>query len=165
MLKTKLIYNPRAGAKKRIFSRSNPLLLQDISALLDKYEIEFDAAPILKPGDARRLAREAAEQGYEQLIVAGGDGTIGEAATGLIGSKTALGLLPLGTYMNVARMLSIPFNLEGAVMVIKMGNVRSIDIGEILSLEEERVDGKIAHEENYFLESVGIGLEADFQKF
>lgn len=165
MLKTKLIYNPRAGAKKHIFSGSNPMLLQDIQALLDKYEIEFDSDPIIKPGDARRLAAEAVEQGYQQLIVAGGDGTVGEAATGLIGSQTALGILPLGTYMNVARMLSIPFNLESAVIVIKMGNIRSIDVGEIVALEEERVDGKVAREENYFLESVGIGLEADFQKF
>lgn len=165
MVKTKLIYNPHAGSKRHIFSGANPILLQDIYALLYKYEIEFDASSITKPGDARRLAREAAEQGYQHLIVAGGDGTVGEAATGLVGTDTALAILPLGTYMNVAHMLSIPINLESAVMVIKMGNVRSIDAGEIISLQAERVDGKIAHEENYFLESVGIGLEADFQKF
>lgn len=165
MVKTKLLYNPHAGSKKHIFSGTNPLLLEDIYGLLYKYEIEFDAASIVKPGDARRLAREAAAEGYQRLIVAGGDGTVAEAATGLIDSSTALGILPLGTYMNVARMLSIPFNLESAVMVVKMGNIRSIDVGEILSLEEERVDGKVAREANYFLESVGIGLEADLQKY
>lgn len=165
MTKTKLIYNPHAGAKKHIFSGANPMLLQDIYTLLYKYDIEFDAAPTLKPGDARRLAREAAAEGYERIIVAGGDGTVGEAASGLIGSDVTLALLPLGTYMNVARMLSIPFNLEAATMIIKMGNVRTIDVGEILSLEEEQVDGKDAREPNYFLESVGIGLGADFQKF
>jgi diacylglycerol kinase (ATP) len=165
MPKIKLIYNPHAGLKKRLFSRANPMLLQDIYDLLHKYEIEFETEPLTKPSDARRIAREAADQGYDQLIVAGGDGTVGEAATGLIGSETALGVLPLGTYMNVARMLSIPLNLESAVMTIKMGNVRSIDVGEIVSLKDEKVDEKFTSEANYFLESVGIGLEADFQKF
>ena len=159
MPKTKLIYNPHAG------SGNKTMLLQDIYALLYKYEIEFDAAPTQKPGDARRIAREAAAEGYERILVAGGDGTVGEAANGLIGSNVALGILPLGTYMNVARMLSIPFDLESAIMVIKMGNMRTIDVGEILYLEEERVDGKVAREANYFLESVGIGLSADLQKF
>ncbi|MFA6105802.1 MAG: YegS/Rv2252/BmrU family lipid kinase [Patescibacteria group bacterium] len=165
MAKIKLIYNPHAGSKKHIFARTNFLLLQDIYALLYKYEIDFDTSPILKEGDARRLAREAASDGYEYVIVAGGDGTVGEAATGLVGSNTALAILPLGTYMNVAKMLSIPLNLESAVMVIKMGNIRSIDVGEVISLKEEQVDGKAAREANYFLESVGIGIEADFQNF
>ncbi len=165
MKKTKLIYNPHAGSKKHIFGTSNPMLLQDIYTLLYKYEIEFDASGTTKPGDARILAKEASQQGYDLVIVAGGDGTVGEAANGLIGSNTALGILPLGTFMNVARMLSIPFNLESAMMIIKIGNVRPIDVGEILYLQEEQVDGKVARETNYFLESAGIGLEADFQKF
>lgn len=165
MLKTKLIYNPHAGEKKHFFSGAKPQLLQEVHDLLNKYEIKFDDSPTLKLGDARRLAREAVEQGYERVIVAGGDGTVGEVASGLIGSKTVLAILPLGTFMNVAHMLSIPLDLESAVMVIKMGNVHSVDIGEVISLEDERVEGKIARESNYFLESVGIGFEADFQKF
>lgn len=159
MAKTRFIYNPKAGAKRSLFFRHQPgLLLNSIHALLKKYEIEYDEAPTQQPGDARRLAAEAARDGYDTVIVAGGDGTVGEAANGLIGSDVALGILPLGTFMNVARMLNIPFGLEQAVMVLKMRNIRLIDVGEILSIEGERPD-----EPTFFLESVGIGMEADFQ--
>ena len=159
MSKAKFIYNPEAGTKKLFFSRKKPgLLLHSIHALLKKYDIPFDEAPTEKPGDARRLAAEAASQGYDTVIVAGGDGTVGEVANGLIGTDVALGILPIGTFMNVARMLSIPFHLERAVMVIKMANARMIDVGEITSIEGERPD-----EPTYFLESAGIGIEADFQ--
>ena len=159
MSKIKFIYNPNAGTKNPIFSRKRPgLLLHSIHNLFKKYEIQFDEAPTIQPGDARRLAAEAAGEGFDTVVVAGGDGTVGEAANGLIGTDVALGILPLGTFMNVARMLSIPFDLERAMMVIKMRNTRMIDVGEILSIEGERPD-----EPTYFLESAGIGIEADFQ--
>ncbi len=163
-MKTKLIYNPHAGSKKRLFPDNPGTLLQEISTLLHKYEIAFDESPTNAPGDVRRLAHEAVTQGYDLVIVAGGDGTVGEAAQSLIGTNTTLGILPLGTYMNVARMLSIPFQLEKAVMILKMCNVRTIDVGEILSLEEEQIDGQRVNEPSYFLESAGVGLGADFQK-
>lgn len=159
MSKTKFIYNPKAGVKRHFFSRKEPgTLLHSIHDLLRKYEIEFDEAPVKKPGDTHRLAAEAADEGFDTVIVAGGDGTVGEAANGLIGTDVALGILPLGTFMNVARMLNIPFDLEAAVMLIKMRNARLIDVGEIVSIEGERPD-----EPTYFLESAGIGIEADFQ--
>jgi len=118
----------------------------------------FDEAPTKNSGDARRLASEAAAEGYDTVIVAGGDGTVGEAANGLIGTDVALGILPLGTFMNVARMLCVPFDLEQAMMVIKMRNTRLIDVGEILAIEGEPV-----REPSFFLESAGVGIEADFQ--
>ena len=159
MSKVKFIYNPKAGAKKSLFRRQVPgLLLETIRSLLRKYEIDCDESPTQAPGDARRLAAQAAQDGYDTVIVAGGDGTVGEAANGLIGTDVALGILPLGTFMNVARMLSVPFELELAVMVIKMRNIRHVDVGEILAIEGDRPE-----EPTYFLESSSIGLEADFQ--
>ncbi len=160
MSKTKFIYNPKAGDKRALFSKKKPdLLLHAIHRLFKKYEIEFDEAPTKGPGDGRRLAAEASKEGYDTVIVAGGDGTVGEVANGLIGTDVALGILPLGTFMNVARMLSIPFDLEQAVMVIKMRNTRMIDAGEVVSIEGERPG-----EPSYFLESASIGIEADFQQ-
>ena len=159
MSKVKFIYNPKAGAKRSFFTKREPgFVLESIRALLRKYEIECDESPTRAAGDARRIAAQAAKDGYETVIVAGGDGTVGEAANGLIGTNVVLGILPLGTFMNVARMLDIPFDLEQAVMVIKMNNVRLIDVGEILSIEGDRPS-----EPTFFLESSSIGLEADFQ--
>lgn len=159
MSTVKFIYNPKAGEKRPFYLRKEPeWLLQTIHHLFRKYEIEVDETPTQSPHDARRLAMEAANEGYETVIVAGGDGTVGEAANGLVGTQTALGILPMGTFMNVARMLSIPFDLELAMMMIKMRNIRTIDAGEILSLEGEHPRDPV-----YFLESVGIGIEAEFQ--
>ncbi len=159
MSNIKFIYNPTAGLKKSFFSRKRPdLLLHSIHTLLRKYEIEFDEAPTKAPGDARLLAAKAASEGYDTVIVAGGDGTIGEAANGLVGSDVALGILPLGTFMNVARSLCVPFDLERAIMCIKMRNTRLIDVGEIISIKGEHPD-----EPTYFLESASMGIEADFQ--
>ena len=54
--------------------------------------------------------------------------TIGEVINGLIGSEIPVAVLPLGTVMSVARMLSIPMDLEKDVQLIKIGHVRKIDV-------------------------------------
>ncbi len=159
MASTTLIYNPKAGAKKRLGSQNTQATIRQIRRLLSKYGIEADETPTKGPGDACRLAREAAASGAETVIVAGGDGTVGEAANGLVGTETALGILPLGTFMNVARMLTIPLDLERAVMVLRMRQIRTIDVGQVLSIGGTRIDEPL-----YFLEAAGIGLEARFQR-
>ena len=61
-----------------------------------------------KAGDATLMAREAAQIGCDMVIVAGGDGTVNEAVNGLVGTQTALGVLPVGTGNRWARQLRIP---------------------------------------------------------
>ncbi len=64
-------------------------------------------------------------------MAAGGDGTVGLVATELIGhTDVALGILPLGSVMNIARMLGISRDLEEAAGVIAAGRTRLIDVGE-----------------------------------
>jgi diacylglycerol kinase (ATP) len=79
--------------------------------------------------DAVRLTREAVDAGYDIVVAAGGDGTVGTVARELLGSETALGVLPLGSVMNIARMLEIPRELEAAAAVIATGQIRAIDVG------------------------------------
>jgi diacylglycerol kinase (ATP) len=156
----RLIYNPRAGSKRSLLSFTRErVTLEDIIACLDRYEIPVEITPTTGPGDATRLAQEASQRGYDMVIVAGGDGTVGEVANGLIESNTKLAILPLGTFMNVARMLAIPFNLEGAVATIKIGRSAKIDVGCIT-----RENGEKLAEPHYFLESAGIGLDAELQE-
>lgn len=154
------IYNPSAGRKRRLLSfGAPPISLEDIKELLEQYEIAADFTPTKRPGHATELAAKAAKEGYELVIAAGGDGTISEVATGLIGTSTALGTLSLGSFMNTARMLAIPPTIEEAVHMLKIGRIRRIDVGSITTL-----DGKELPEPRHFMESAGLGIEAEFHR-
>lgn len=96
-------------------------------------------------GDGRRLAREAVNQQAEVVIAAGGDGTINEVIQELVGTETALGVLPIGTVNDWAREIGIPLDVKGARDVLVHGRTRHIDLGCV--------------NEHYFLLMVGIGLD------
>jgi diacylglycerol kinase (ATP) len=99
------------------------------------------------PGDGEQLARKAVGQKANLVIAAGGDGTINEIIQGLVGSETALGVLPNGTVNVWARELGIPLDNAGARAVLVNGRTRRIDLG--------CVNGR------YFLLMVGIGLDGE----
>lgn len=82
------------------------------------------------PGEAGRLAREAAAAGRDPLVVAGGDGLLLEVVNGLSPDPGAvrIGLLPLGTGNDVARSLGIPPGLERGLGVIRAGRTLPIDL-------------------------------------
>ena len=65
------------------------------------------------------------------VVAAGGDGTIGLVGRQLIGARTALGILPLGSVMNIPRMLGVPRDLDEAARILADGHVRSIDVGQV----------------------------------
>jgi len=79
-------------------------------------------------GDLTLLARRAAEEGVERLIVAGGDGTLQLAAQGIADTPCALGVVPLGTGNDLAGTLGVPPELEPAVARALAGEVRAIDL-------------------------------------
>ena len=98
------------------------------------------------PNHATELAKRAIKEGYKIVIACGGDGTVGETAEALIGSKVTLGILPLGSANNVARMMHVPFDLEEAAKLLRLGEMRKVDVG--------RCNGE------YFLETAGVGIDA-----
>ena len=68
--------------------------------------------------------------GIDVVVAAGGDGTIGAVASALLGTDVALGVLPLGSVMNIPRMLGVPRDLEAAAIALATGERRRIDVGE-----------------------------------
>ncbi len=98
-------------------------------------------------GEGEQLARKAVIQKANLVIAAGGDGTINEIIQGLVGSETALGVLPNGTVNVWARELGIPLDDMRARSVLVNGQTRRIDLG--------CVNGR------YFLLMVGIGFDGE----
>ncbi len=78
--------------------------------------------------DVAIQARRAADDGVARLVVAGGDGTMHQAAQGLAGTTCALGVVPLGTGNDLAGTLGIPSDLEAATRRALAGPVRALDL-------------------------------------
>jgi len=86
---------------------------------------------LIEGGDCAVRARAISERGDELLVVGGGDGSISAAASALIGTKTVLGVLPLGTLNHFARDLGIPDDLAGVAKLIASGKSREVDVAEM----------------------------------
>jgi YegS/Rv2252/BmrU family lipid kinase len=98
------------------------------------------------PGEARELARRAAESGYEVVLAVGGDGTANEVASGLLGSAAALGVVPAGSGNGLARTLRIPIDADRALRELAGAVTLRMDVG--------RVNGRP------FLNVAGAGFDA-----
>jgi diacylglycerol kinase (ATP) len=101
-------------------------------------------------GDARRLAEEAVREGRDVVAVFGGDGTTMQAAAALVGSRTALGVLPGGTGNLLAGNLRIPTDPRRAAQALVAGVRRPFDLGRVA-----RPDGI-----HYFAVAAGAGVDA-----
>jgi diacylglycerol kinase family enzyme len=103
-------------------------LNEEIAAL---FRAAGSDARIIELGRGKDPAEAARAAGARASIVvaAGGDGTVSRVASGLIGTRAMLGVLPLGTLNHFAKDLRIPLDLEQAVATIASGRVGSIDVG------------------------------------
>ena len=78
-----------------------------------------------------KAAKAAAKAGAPLIIAGGGDGTISCVAGAISGTKTKLGILPLGTLNHFARDLGLPLDLAEAAKLIATGKPRAVDIAEV----------------------------------
>ena len=128
-LRTLVVVNPasRGGSTRKRFDG----MLPRIRAALGECDVEWTRGP----RDAERIAREAARAGVERIVVAGGDGTVSEAATGILaadlGRYAELAVLPLGTGGDLRRTLGVPGDLDAALRAIAAGGARTIDAGRV----------------------------------
>lgn len=120
-MKVRAIVNPRAG----VAARAALDAIRAAGAPWGDPDLQLTTAP----GDARRMAREAAEAGFDAVVAVGGDGTANEAAWGLLRSSTALGLVPAGSGNGLARTLRIPLRPAAAVRALQDAVVRRMDVG------------------------------------
>ena len=76
--------------------------------LADKLGVLLSVETITGPGDGAELALAAVNNGAERVLCAGGDGTLNSVATGLLGTRVPLGIVPMGSGNGYSRSLGLP---------------------------------------------------------
>ena len=119
-----------------------------VYALGSRYAVE--AIDTQERNHATHLCREAAHEGYDVVVAFGGDGTVNEAANGLVGSDTPLTALPGGSTNVWARTLGIPNDVVDATEhLLRMADEwvpRRVDLGRV--------------NDRHFVFASGVGLDA-----
>src|SRR3954449_4791279 len=111
---------------------------------------KISVAETSRRGHASRLALGAAADGLDAVIVLGGDGTVNEAANGLAGSSTALGVLPGGSTNVFARSIGLPNDpIEATADLLE-----AMEAGSIERVGLGSANGR------YFCFHVGMGYDA-----
>lgn len=139
------VVNPRAGVRKKAYQD-----VKDIAASVfnGNHHVEVHLTKDAK--DATQLARYFVQDGYDTVVSVGGDGTINATAKALMGTETALGVLPYGSGNGLARGLSIPLNIGDAIRAVAAGHTKRIDSGEV----------SVGDQKKYFFGFAGIGYDA-----
>ncbi len=119
-----VIANPVAGTNRRRLDGARAV------AMLQDAGVSASWRPTAGPGDATRLAREAAEAGAGLVVAVGGDGTVHETAVGLVGTDAALGVLPSGSGNDFAMGMGCG-TVERGLAAIVGGAQRAIDVGHL----------------------------------
>ena len=117
-----LIVNTRSRTGERAF-------FQALDHLQEMHVPLGVTYPIRDPARLSEAVQEVLGDGYEFLILGGGDGTVSSVVDFLADRGTLLGLLPLGTANDFARTLDIPEDIEEACKLIANGKVVDIDLG------------------------------------
>lgn len=142
------IINPKSGIRKKE-KAGLPALIEKY---LDKSIYDYSISYTQYAGHAVEIANEAVENGYHVVVSVGGDGSMNEIATSLVGTDVILGIMPFGSGNGLARHLGIPVNARKALNILNQFHVRKIDAGEY-------APGK------YFFSNVGIGFAVKVVKW
>ena len=145
---TRIILNPAANKGRA------GTCVSVVTAALASRNIKADLVLTEYPRHAVKLASEAARDGIEVVVAAGGDGTVNEVLNGLMAveQRPAMAVLPIGRGNDFAFGMGIPTDLEGACDTLAGGERRAIDVGQVM--------GGDVPEGRYFGNGVGIGFDA-----
>lgn len=130
-----IIYNGKSG----FHASDNEGVYEQIMTLFTHYDFEIQVFELEHDMSFNTLMSNVLERhqtsdrtGYEGVVVAaGGDGTLNAVATKLVDTGLAMGILPLGTFNYVARVLDIPLDLIQAAEVIATGAQRSVHVASV----------------------------------
>lgn len=143
-MKVKVIWNPYANRWNSLKRRT------EVETALRSAGIDYEIAFSERPGHLIQLAAQAVQEGFSNILAAGGDGTINEVVNGIQQSAgdrqpATLGVLPLGSANDLVVNLGLPKDLNAAAEVISRGKVKNLDLCEV--------------NQRYFVNNAALGLE------
>jgi len=151
MPSARVILNPTAGngRARRLSER--------ILVGLERRGVEADVAATTAPREAVRLGLEAARAGVDLVIAAGGDGTVHEVAGGLLGAYAegidgpVLGVLPVGTGNDFAKLVGPRDDLERSLDIVAHGQLRRFDAAR----------AEWGEHSHWFVNAAGTGIDVE----
>lgn len=149
-----VIYNPKAGTQK------GKKRWKEIKAYMDAQGVNYDYVQSEGFGSVERLAGILANNGYQTIVIVGGDGALNDAINGIMHSgapnkeKIAIGLIPNGIGNDFAKFWGMDMDYKEAVDTLLRKRVRKIDIGTCKYYDGEH------HQERFFVNAINIGFGA-----
>lgn len=139
--KIMFIINPISGVYKK---KNVP---EKIARYIDYVQYDYTIRFTQYAGHATLIAQQAVAEGYDVCVAVGGDGSINEVAQSLVGTNTALGIIPYGSGNGFATHLKIPpRDAEGALRVLNTGKSVKLDLGK--------------SNLRYFVSNAGFGIDS-----
>lgn len=133
------IINPISGGKKK----------EGVPELINKHldADAFTAVIVFSDGiaHARQIAKEALNK-FDLIVAVGGDGTVNEVASAIVGTDTPLGIIPFGSGNGLSRFLGIPMNAKQAI--------KTLSTGHTILIDSAKMNGKP------FFNMAGMGFDA-----
>lgn len=125
-MKARFIFNPHSGSNRR-----NPYLRDRAQEFIAERGWDAMVVSTTHPRHATELARQAVDDGCALVVAIGGDGTMNEVATALVGTSAIFGLIPCGSGNGLGRHIGIPGPGKGAFRTLAEGEPTVMDTGLI----------------------------------
>lgn len=123
---------------------------EQVGRLLHDRGLSHELCLSHSPEEPTELTREAVRNRTQLVVGIGGDGLMHQIANVLVGSETALGIIPAGVGNDFARGLGIPLGIADACAVLTQGTARRVDVGQV--------------NQHYFLSVAVVGLAAQVNR-
>jgi len=134
------IINPIAG------SGNHKINQEFLQRFFDNSSYEIAVKFSVHKNHTTELTQESIKEKADIIVACGGDGTVNEVASCIIGTPILLGIIPLGSGNGLASNLKIPKNIKKSIEILKKSEFKKIDVGCL--------------NDRYFFSNTGVGFDA-----
>jgi diacylglycerol kinase (ATP) len=153
MHRVALIYNPVSGQHPQ----RRAALIESVVAILHSAAIEVKVIPTESAESVGTQAQQAIREGYDTILVCGGDGTVHEVLQSMVGTSAALGVIPMGTANALAADLGLTASPQKAAKILLTATPVRVSVGRVFYRNWEGGPSS-----RYFVVAAGVGADAFF---